>query len=136
MEYPADILHHANDFVPAVVCHNAVLFAVRDADPVPYRIAIAEHQMRERLVDDEDVAAIEIRRREIPAGDDRAAERGEEAWRHMREGARAQSRDGRARGGVDLDAVLGRVHHRQPVGEGHLLDARLGAESPLPDALT
>ena len=36
-------------------------------------------KMRERLVHDEDVAAFDIDRREIPAGDDLRSERGEEA---------------------------------------------------------
>ena len=48
----------------------------------------------------------------------------------MRERADPQPRRRRAGGGLDLDAVLGRVRHGQPVGEGDLLDARLGAETP------
>ena len=64
--------------VPPVVGHGPDL-AVGDANALAHRIAIAEDQMRERLVHDQDVAAFEIHRREIPAGDDSGPERGEEA---------------------------------------------------------
>ena len=58
---PAEIPDHADDLVPPVVCHGPDL-AVGDANALAHRIAIAEDQMRERLVHDQDVAAFEIHR--------------------------------------------------------------------------
>jgi hypothetical protein len=75
---PADIRDHPDNLVPPVVSLRPNL-AVGNANALAHRIVIAKDQMRERLVHDENVAALSIQRREIPAHDDTASKCGEEA---------------------------------------------------------
>src|SRR5678815_1785594 len=77
---------------------------------------------RERLVDDQDAAGLEVGWREVSTGDDRRAERGKEAVGHVDERAVSQAGRWPADERVDLDLVLELVLHRQSIGKRDALD--------------
>ena len=112
---------------------------------MPDWVASAEHEAGEGLVDDQHAAAVradrvEVERREIASRDHRRAEGGKVARGYVHQRAGAEAVRGSAHRGIDLDAVLDLVLHRQPVGKrdgfhaglrpeplGHLVEPRARA---------